>query len=136
MLSGTVLPPWLVLPIGGVMLIILAAHISATEERTTPQSRRRIRVANGWIMLMLAPLLSAGFGIVSPSTHPRAFALVWIAVILLLLVVILLALMDIANTIRLAMHARRQFDQAAQRLGAEALRIRGEALERESRHEE
>lgn len=132
MLSGTVLSPWLVLPLGGLMLLIIAGHISATEERTTPPSRRRIRVANGWVMLMLVPLLSAGFGVVSPAAHPRAFALVWLATISLLFVVLTLALMDIANTIRLTIRARRRLQDTAHRLGAEALRLQGEALEHES----
>ncbi len=108
MLSGSVIPWWIVLPVAGVVMMFVAAHIGATQQRTKPPSRRRIRVANGWVMLVTIPLLAAGFGVLNPHTQSRAFALVWVAAVALLAMTIGLALLDAANTLRLARAARRK----------------------------
>lgn len=127
MFSNTVLQPWLVLPLAGLMMLVVAAHIGATHEGAQPRSRKRIRVANGWVMLLTLPLLAAGFGVINHQTHPRLFALVWLAAIGLLLICILLAIADVVNTLRIARGAR---DRAGLRAALEAaseLRARRDA---------
>lgn len=126
MFSNTVLHPWLVLPVAGLMMLVVAAHIGATQERTEPRSRRRIRVANGWVMLLLLPLLGAGFGVINHQTHPRLFALVWLGAIGLLLLCILLAVADVVNTMRIARAARERLGVRAALEAAAELRARRE----------
>lgn len=127
MSPGPVLSPWLVLPLAGLAMLLLASHVTATEQ-IEPLSRRRIRLANGWVMLVATPLIAAGFSLIAPLSQSRAFAMVWLAVIGLLSISVLLALADIVNTIRLGRRAHRELREAASRLKAELHRAqsRGE----------
>ena len=103
--SAPLAPGWLVLPLGVVTLLVLAAHVMALREAPMPESRRRIRVANGLVMMILTPLLAYAFGIATPG-EPRAFVLAWSASIGLLLLMILLAGADAMNTLRLHLSDR------------------------------
>lgn len=94
------LPGWVVLPVALVLLLAVATHLLMVMHATMPPSRRRIRMANGWLMLLLVPLGAAAFGVVAPA-DPRAFVLVWTLVISLLLLLIAFAVLDIVNTRRL-----------------------------------
>jgi hypothetical protein len=59
-------------------------------------------------MLITLPLLAAGVSLVSPDQNPRLYVLSWIGVVLLLTLSILLALVDAANTVRLARAEKRR----------------------------
>ena len=88
------------LPVALVLLIAVAINLLLLLNSEMPPSRRRIRIATGWLMLILVPLGAAAFGVVSPA-DPRAFVLVWTLVVSILLILIVLSLLDIANTARL-----------------------------------
>jgi hypothetical protein len=91
------LPSWVVLPVAVVLLLVVAVHLLVVSHAPMPSTRRRIRLANGWIMLLLVPLGAAAFGVVTPS-DARSFVFVWTLVIFMLLMLIVLATIDIVNT--------------------------------------
>lgn len=108
LVASGVLPLWMVLPVTIALMIIVAAAIATASTRTSPASRRRIRLANGWVMLLTMPLAATGFTMIDSSVQPRLFVQLWILVIGLILISVMLAVLDILNTARLARleHAR------------------------------
>lgn len=101
--AGSLAPGWLVLPLAFLALLATAAHIIALREAPAgalPESRRRIRVATGWVIMPTIPLTAYAFGIAAPA-RPGAFMTVWTAVVGLLAVIMLLAFLDALNTVRL-----------------------------------
>lgn len=100
--SGPIAPWWIVVPLAGVALLATAAHIIAIREATKgamPESRRRIRLATGWVIMVAVPLTAYAFGIASPA-QPGVFALVWMSVVALLFAIVGLGLLDAFNTVR------------------------------------
>jgi len=102
---GSLVPAWLAMPVGAVVIVLLAAHMRALAVAEMPESRRRIRTANGWIMLLATPVTAYAFGAATPA-DPRAFLLTWLSVAGLLAIVLFLAGLDIMNTGRMSMEAR------------------------------
>jgi len=100
-ISG-VLPAWLVIPSAVLVMLTVAAAITVTAKHTTPASRRRVRLANGWVMLLLIPLAATGFSLIDSAQQPRLFVQIWILVIGLISISVVLAIMDVLNTARLA----------------------------------
>lgn len=130
MFTNTVFSPWLVLPVVGALMLVVAAHIGSLQESDQPPSRVRIRVANGWVILLLLPLLGAGFGVINHAARPSLFFLTWLLVIGLLMVCVLLAIADVLNTLRLAQAARREaLRESAARLAQELRSARNNAPE-------
>lgn len=106
---GVIIPPALALPPSAILMLIVMFHLHATiRSKEGPASRRRIRTANGWIMLAAIPLLVAGFSLIDHEANQFAWALTWLAAILLLLLTLALAMLDVANTMRLQMAHRRK----------------------------
>lgn len=103
-----VLPMWVVLPPSALLLLLLAAWVTVAARHVQPSSRRRIRCASAWVMLLIVPLSAAGFCMIDPDRSPREFVLVWTMVIGLLMVVVALAGLDIVNTARLRNISRRR----------------------------
>lgn len=109
-MSGLV-PIWVSGPLAMMALVVVAAHLIAMRNADMPESRRRIRTANGWLILVTAPVLAIAFSLVSWQT-PRRFALIWALAIILLCFVILMAMVDMANNLRLARIQRRQLGRS------------------------
>ena len=126
MIGGAILPAWGVLPIAALLMLIVAAHMEATRIATRPESRRRIRLANGWVMLVTIPLLASGFSLLDPEVERRAFVLVWLGVVWLLVLSLLLAVIDVANTIRIARRERRELTDRFRDLTRDIRRLRAE----------
>ena len=104
-------------------MLAVSAHVTVTQHSRAPASRRRIRVCNGWIMLLTIPLIAAGVSLVSAPQSPRLFTLTWAAVVLLLVLSIALAAADALNTIRIARNDRRRdLIELAKRNAAERAR--------------
>ncbi len=117
--TGSLAPGWLVLPLAGVALLATAAHIVALREAPAgalPESRRRIRIATGWVIMVTIPLTAYAFGIATPS-DAGVYLTVWMAVVALLGAILMLALLDAVNTMRL-------HRAAVRRLRAEYRRLR------------
>jgi len=105
--SGPLVSAWVAMPAGALVIVLLAAHMRALSVAAMPESRRRIRTANGWVMLLATPVTAYAFGMATPA-DPRVFILSWLAVAGLLAIVLLLAGIDIVNTGRLNVGERRQ----------------------------
>lgn len=118
-LLGAILSPWIALPLAAIGLVLIAWHSTGLDGREMPPSRRRIRQANAWVMMLGTPLFAIGVSIVSEDRSPRAFVLVWVVIAMLLLLCVLLAVIDALNTWRLASHERRHL--AAVHRGMESI---------------
>ncbi len=101
---GPLVPTWLAISIASFMLLALMLHMTWVRSAEMPESRRRIRTVNGWLMLGAIPLLAYAFGIAPPS-QARLFVLVWAASVGLIGIIVMLAMLDILNNWRI--HRRR-----------------------------
>ncbi len=113
--AASLLPAWIVVPIAAAAIVVLAAHVLALQQTPMPTRRRRIRTANGLLMMLVASLLAYALGVAppvgNPTTNPdvaRIFLLVWSVILSLLTIVIGLAALDVAHTARLALTDRRR----------------------------
>jgi hypothetical protein len=79
-----------------------AAHkLGAIEEASVNNRRIRLRQVNGFVLLLLAIALYAGFHTVNTEPPTMAFALVWLGVMVLLMVSVILGMVDLRLTLRL-----------------------------------
>jgi hypothetical protein len=126
MITGTLIPAWIGVTVGVLMMLIVAGHAMSLRGSGIPASRRRIRQANAGLIVVLIPLLTAGTSLVSPTRQPLVWMQVWIAAMLLLTAVIGFALLDMVNTARLNRGRK-------ERLAAERAALEREATEALSR---
>ncbi|MFG0244535.1 MAG: hypothetical protein ACF8MF_00605 [Phycisphaerales bacterium JB052] len=101
--TGPIVPTWFVLPLALIALVLQAGYLIAIRELSPdrmPPSRRRIRVATGWLSMFAIPLSAYGFGIARPS-EAGTFTVVWMMVIGLIAAIVMLAVLDAINTLRL-----------------------------------
>jgi drug/metabolite transporter (DMT)-like permease len=83
-----------------------ASNLTGIEDERLNHRRQRLRQIGGFVMLLLAVALFAGFHTVDAKTSAQAFLLVWMAVFLLLMTIVLLAMVDLRLTWKLR-HRRR-----------------------------
>ena len=112
------LPAWLTIPVGAVVLLILAGHLLALHAAKMPPRRKRIRLVSNALMMLVAPLLSYALGIVTPA-QSRLYVLVWVVIAAMLFMIILLALLDLTHTMRLH---REQLKELRQKVAAAEIR--------------
>lgn len=112
--NGPIASPWATVPIVSLAIILVAAHVLAIQRVPMPSSRRRIRTANGLLMLVALPLLAYAACVATPADK-RVFVLAWMSVMILVSMVLVLALLDVANNIRLFARARAELDRMAAR---------------------
>lgn len=98
--AGPLVPAWLAFPVGAVLVVVIALHLQSLKRADMPASRKRIRSANGWLMLAAAPITAYAFG-AATTQNARVFMLVWLTVAGLLGMVMLLACLDVLNNRRL-----------------------------------
>ena len=107
MTHGTLAPVWFCVPVAAIMWLGVALHLRGTLRSDHPASRKRIRVANGILMLINLPLLAAGFSLIDPHTQAGWWVVVWLVAIALLAMSVALAVLDMVNTVRLARQGAR-----------------------------
>jgi hypothetical protein len=83
-----------------------AVSLHGIEDEHLNKRRQRLRQLGGFMMILLAVGLFAGFHTVDPNSSAQAFLLIWFGVFLLLFAVLLLAMADLRLTWRLR-HRRR-----------------------------
>jgi hypothetical protein len=112
--ANSTVPLWIVMPLGMLAALMIGGHLALLPRAEMPSSRRRIRMANGVLLLALTVLLTYALGFVGMLPegggsigHIRAFVLVWMAITGLLPIVLGLAATDMFNTWRLQRDARR-----------------------------
>ncbi|MCA9297676.1 MAG: hypothetical protein KDA28_01340 [Phycisphaerales bacterium] len=97
----TVLPAWFVLPLSGLMILGIAAHMVWMRQSDMPGSRRRIRMANDLLMILVVIAATYAFSVVRRS-QPREWVLSWMFIVGMLGIITMLACLDILNNLRLA----------------------------------
>lgn len=120
------MPAWIAIPIAMCAIVVVAAHVASMYRASDmPPSRRRIRIANAWLMVIAIPLLAFAVSIISPARH-RTFILVWSAAAVLVFLVLTVALIDMLNNHRLYAKSRRdlreQFERAKREVASEMKR--------------
>lgn len=108
--------PWSVaLPLAGVGVALVGVHLFLIGRSGAPASTRRIRTANGLVMLVLLPALACGLSLVHKGSvgEARVFVLTWMLIVGLVGIVLGLALLDLMNNVRLAVKARRHRNELA-----------------------
>jgi hypothetical protein len=113
----SILQVWFVAPMAAVTMLVLATHLTLLRKAPMPESRRRIRIANGVLMLFATPLIAYVFGVATPAT-PSAFVVAWTSVAVMLLMMLMLAMLDMLNTARLHRAELRRIRQEALQQGA------------------
>jgi hypothetical protein len=83
-----------------------AVNLHGIEDESLNRRRQRLRQIGGFVMMLLAIGLFAGFHSVDPTKSAQAFLLIWLGVFLLLFAVLMLAMLDLRLTWRLR-HRRR-----------------------------
>jgi ABC-type microcin C transport system permease subunit YejB len=120
------LPAWLVLPLCALTLGVIAWHVTSVHRSNMPSLRKRVRVASGVLMMFITSLLGYALGIARLPEHWReapgeskAFVIIWIAIVGLLLIVVVLAVFDAMMTAAAGAVARRQLYESVLRHRAE-----------------
>ncbi len=108
-LAASLASPWLVVPLAGVTLVVVAAHVLAlgAAGNSMPPSRRRIRAASGMVMMFTIPLLAYAFSIADVS-EVRHWTISWMLAAGMVTIVVFLAGLDMLNTGRLYLEERRR----------------------------
>lgn len=104
--AGASLPPVVVIPVTIALMGVVVAYQYSVARGAAPGSRKRIRLANGWVMLVNLPTVAAGFSLINHAAHPRLFLGVWALAGGLLLISVFLALVDVVNTYRIGQASR------------------------------
>lgn len=99
-------PVWFVVPMAATTMLVVAAHLLACLHADMPPSRRRIRLANGTLILLTLPVLAYALCFVSPS-EGRPFIIAWTVLAGSTTLVMTLAWLDLLNNVRLAARERR-----------------------------
>lgn len=120
------MPAWIAIPIAMAAIMVVAAHVASMYRASDmPPSRRRIRLANAWLMVITIPLLAFAVSIISPARQ-RTFVLVWSAAAGLVFLVLTVALIDMLNNHRLytrsRLQLREQFERARREVADEMQR--------------
>lgn len=129
--TTSALPAWFVLPLSAATILAIARHVYLIQYSDMPASRRRIRTANGLLMILVAGLLGYALGVMpsgptrtSSLSEVRAFVTVWGLVIGFMPIIIGLGMLDAMNNVRLHFAARRGVrEQLATKLAAELVVI-------------
>ena len=100
--------PWVAVPLAAAVMFVVAGHVLAMQRARAhmPASRRRIRTANGLLMLVVAPLLAYAVSNGPGTDQPRPMALLWLLILSMLTMVVGLAVLDVLNTLRLVRAGR------------------------------
>jgi len=99
------LAAWGVYPAGMAVLVVLALHVASLGRSTMPASRRRIRTANGILMMLAVPVLSFALAGVAPADR-IVFVVAWTLVAAMVVLMGLMAVADTVNTLILAREER------------------------------
>lgn len=127
--NDPIAPLWLVAPLAIAAEVCIAAYAMALSEAhrqgLVPDSRARIRAVSVGLALVGVPLLGMGFGVVPPS-ESRQFLLTWMTASGFLMLVLLTAVLDMANTMRLAAVHRAELRTEARKLGRAIVQLHAE----------
>lgn len=119
MSGGGVLSAWLIVPLTGFLMLVVVLYQGRLARVEMPRWRRRLRAANGWVMLLGLPVIGAGFSLVNPSTHPGWFVGFWVVGLASVAAAVCLAAVDMGASALLEREARAAMGRAMHNLGNE-----------------
>jgi hypothetical protein len=118
--STPLAPAWLVIPVAIVGLLVVGGHVILIDRAEMPAARKRIRTANGVLMMFTIPLAAAAFSLIAPSAaQSRIFVMTWMLVAGLIVLILFLAVLDLGNTF--LMHRKERAELRRQILEARAI---------------
>lgn len=124
--AAPMVTPWLTIPLAAVGLVLLAGYTLAIQRESVPPARRRVRTALGVLNMFIIASFTYGVSAADPSDR-RTFVVCWLLVVGLVAASVLLALVDAAVTVRLAVRERREeARRSAEELAASVLRARAD----------
>ena len=127
MLQDLPIVPWSIAgPLAALAVCLVGLHLYLIGHSGAPASTRRIRTANGLVMLVLIPALACGLSLVHKGSagEARVFVLTWMLIVGLVGIVLGLALIDLMNNLRLTVKTRRLRNQlAAEHLALAAMHV-------------
>jgi hypothetical protein len=114
-LAATILPGWIVLPLGALLMLVVAVHVLAVRASPLLSGRRkRLRVAGGVLMIFVTALLTYALGLAPEVADPlkepgraRAFVLIWLAIVGLVGILVAIAVVDALATASMGVQAHR-----------------------------
>jgi uncharacterized protein involved in response to NO len=98
--GGPMAPRWAVITVSFLALLVIAIHILSLARTITHPSRKRIRIANGFLMMVGVVALAYAVGVASPD-KPRQFTLAWTSVMSMMVLIVGMACLDALNNVRL-----------------------------------
>lgn len=121
--DGVAISLWVTAPLAILIAGFALAHTSLLKPALAnmPALTRRLRLANGVIMLASLPLLVAGFSLLDPMEDTRAWISVWLLAMPMVLLSVSLASVDAIHSSCRAFRARANMRRALQRARAELL---------------
>ncbi len=118
-------PMWLGVSLAVIAMIATAAHMNSLRDADVPESRRRIRMLNGWVLVVLAPVSAWAFCMVRPMDR-NEFVFAFAVVTFLLLIAVVMACVDAANNLRIQRDTAKELREEVARLRLEIERKRAE----------
>ena len=118
-------PLWLGVPLAVIAMVATAAHMNSLRDADVPQSRRQIRMFNGWVLVVLAPVSAWAFCMVRPMDK-QEFVFAFAVVTFLLFVAVTMACVDAVNNLRLQRETQKELREEVARLRLEIERKRVE----------
>ncbi len=101
LLAMSLVPTWLAGLCAITGYLAVGLYWLRLRKRGVPRSRRRLRLANSVVHVVLIFALFYGLGVVDPDANSRRFVVTWIGVMLLTIISVLFAAADMLNNLRL-----------------------------------
>ncbi len=135
-MTEPLMPAWLVIPAAVALMLAVGRHVLSIPAQGLSPSTRRIRTAAGLVMLALAPSLAFGLS-VTDAQQPKTFVISWMITLGLTLIVLILAMLDMANNLRLLVVYQQEARRQAQAALFESVlgRVRTRARNTTRRHQ-
>lgn len=114
------MPRWVIVVVALGALFVISVHILLLAHADTHPSRKRIRIANGFLMMVGVVALAYAIGMASPS-NPRQFTLAWTFVMAMMAMIVGVSCIDALNSLRLHALERREVRRELDRARLEVL---------------
>lgn len=124
--AGPMVSPWIGIPLAATGMVLAAGYTLGIQRDDVPRARRKVRTALGLLHIFMLAALAYGVSIATIEDK-KTSAIVWLLVIGLVGASVMLAVVDAAVTLRLALRERRdEAKRAAEELAKSVLEARRE----------
>lgn len=124
--AGPMVSPWIGIPLAAVGMVLAAGYTLGIQRDNVPRARRKVRTALGLLHIFMLAALAYGVSIATIEDK-KTTVIVWLLVIGLVGVSVMLAIVDAAVTLKLALRERREeAKRSAEELARSVLEARRE----------